>query len=243
MDINQINELKKFVQNGSNYSELERLTNRYNEQYQSSITHFDILISSDRANIIYRDNILYKCIVDYGNPLKKGAISSQTNKLKREVLTKHEDNFKGGDIVEFEYKVSKEKQTHLFLQNLETKDGYDLSVMQFCNSTLTIPGDIVKTQVGTDLMGRAIWDETESPSTTLSCIAESKVYMSQDQEPINLPNGRLIVTIPYTDNAKVKLNFKFDMYGNSYEVSHVDRSQVIGTVGIIKLTADLVQGG
>lgn len=122
-------------------------------------------------------------------------------------------------------------------------DIYPKAKMQFCNSTLTIPGDITKTQVGTDLMGRAIWDETVSPSTTLSCIAESKVYMSQDQEPINLPNGRLIVTIPYTDNAKVKLNFKFDMYGNSYEVSHVDRSQVISTVGIIKLTADLVQGG
>lgn len=243
MDINQINELKKFVQNGVDYSELERLTNRYDEQYESSISPFDILINSARGNIIYRNDISYSCIVDYGNPLKKGAISSRTSKLKREVLTKHEDNFKSGDIVEFEHKVSKETQTHLFLQNLETKDGYDLSTMQFCNSTLTIPGDTTKTIVGYDGMGRPIYDEVTSPSTTLSCIAESKVYMSPDQEPINLPNGRLIVIIPYTDNAKVKLNFKFDMYGNSYEVSHVDRSQVVGTVGIIELTADLVQGG
>jgi hypothetical protein len=120
---------------------------------------------------------------------------------------------------------------------------YVKGVIQFCNSTLTIPGDTTKTQTGTDSMGRPIYDETTSPSTSLPCIAESKVYMSEDQEPINLPNERLVVTIPYTNNDKIKLNFEFDMYGNRYEVSHVDRSQVIGTVGILQLTADLVQGG
>jgi hypothetical protein len=117
------------------------------------------------------------------------------------------------------------------------------AVVQLCNSTLTIPGDTTKTQTGTDSMGRPIYSETTSPSTSLPCIAESKVYMSQDQEPINLPNGRLLVTIPFTNNGKIKLNFEFDMYGNRYKVSHLDRSRVIGTVGILQLTADLVQGG
>jgi hypothetical protein len=139
--------------------------------------------------------------------------------------------------------IKQNEKIYLSIFESEDRDFYSSVKMRLCNSTLTIPGDTTKTIVGYDEMGRPIYDETTSPSTTLPCIAESKVYMSQDQEPINLPNGRLVVTVPYTNNDKIKLNFEFDMYGNGYEVSHVDSSQVIGTVGILQLTADLVQGG
>jgi hypothetical protein len=146
-------------------------------------------------------------------------------------------DFDIGSIVEHDSK------TWLVPSHIDDIKIYVKGIIRLCNSILTIPGDTTKTQTGTDSMGRPIYSETTSPSTSLPCIAESKVYMSQDQEPINLPNGRLVVTIPFTDNGKIKLNFEFDMYGNRYKISHLDRSQVIGTVGILQLTADLVQGG
>jgi hypothetical protein len=116
------------------------------------------------------------------------------------------------------------------------------AVAQLCNSTLTIPGDTTKTQTGTDWRDAPVYDETTTSPTLLPCIAESKVYLSQgeNQEPINLPNGRILVTIPYTDNSKVKLNFEFEMYGHKFITVHVDRSQIINNAGIIQLTADLI---
>jgi hypothetical protein len=163
-------------------------------------------------------------------------VTQGKNDNYKNVVFKSSANYQTGDIATIDgYKW-------LFMEVNQTLINKTASV-RLCNSTLTIPGDTTKTIVGYDEMGRPIYDETTSPSTTLPCIAESKVYMSQDQEPINLPNGRLVVTVPYTNNDKIKLNFEFDMYGNGYEVSHVDSSQVIGTVGILQLTADLVQGG
>jgi hypothetical protein len=138
--------------------------------------------------------------------------------------------------------ITESDKTYLTIYETEDRDFYSSAKMRLCNSTLTIPGDTTKTQTGTDWRGAPVYDETSTSPTLLPCIAESKIYLSQgeNQEPINLPNGRILVTIPYTDNSKVNLNFEFEMYGHKYKTTHVDRSQVINNVGILQLTADLI---
>jgi len=134
MNIVDIKRYKKFIEGGSFQNrELEKLSDRYSQQEQESISHFDVIINSTRANTIIKDGNSYKCIVDYGNLPKKNSIS---NSYYREILTRHSDEIKSGDIVEFEHKHSKNKEIHLLIKTIETRDGYDLSIMQSTIGTL-----------------------------------------------------------------------------------------------------------
>jgi hypothetical protein len=173
--------------------------------------------------------------VTVGGLAKRVIIQSDNDENKRVLLSKIDD-IKHGDLV-----VHK-SDNWLVITSPDDDKINDHSEIQLCNSTLTIPGDTTKTQTGEDWRGAPVYDETSTSPTLLPCIAESKVYLSQgeNQEPINLPNGRILVTIPYTDNSKITLNFEFEMYGHKFITVHVDRSQVINNAGIIQLTADLI---
>lgn len=224
--------LKKFVEQGSYQdAETEKMTENYNLQYEKAVSSFDILINSDRANNIYRDNILYKAIVDYGNSLKKGELKS--DKYTKEVRTRHSDNFKGGNVVEFENKGSEERQTYLFLKNIETKDEYDLSVMQECNNTLILKGEVTKTKVGENDFGEPQYSYVEGDPIEIPCIVETSIQTRETEKPINLPEGRLQVTIPYTDNKQLAISQEFSMYDSNYEIIGIDYTKSINGVGIM----------
>ncbi|GAA4880609.1 hypothetical protein GCM10023310_71040 [Paenibacillus vulneris] len=134
MNILEIKNYKRFVENGEyNNSLVEKLSDRYSQQEQESISHFDILINSTRANTIYKNGISYKCIIDFGNLPKKNSLNSSYN---REILTKHSDGINSGDIVEFENKYTRNKEIYMLLRTVETRDGYDLSIMQSILGTI-----------------------------------------------------------------------------------------------------------
>jgi len=93
-----------------------------------------VLINSDRADKIFKDDISYKCIVDYGIQIKQNNLKNQYTK---EIWTTHSDGFKVGDFVEFENKASKEKVPYLFIKGAESKEGYDAFFMQKTNNNLS----------------------------------------------------------------------------------------------------------
>lgn len=136
MKIEDINRYKRYTENGEYQNgSLQRLADRYSQQNASAISPIDIIISSNRANIIYREGIEYKCIVDYGKMPSRTNLTSYQMKTYREVWTRRVDNFNTGDIVEFAM-VPDDYKTYLILNKVQTRDNYDLSIMQAADGTI-----------------------------------------------------------------------------------------------------------
>lgn len=136
MKIDEIRNLKKFVEGGTYNGSIDKLADRYSQQNSSSISTFDIIFSSNRVNELFKDGISYKCVVDYGNLPSKANVKSAQRSFHHEVWTKRNDNIRTGDIVEFSHDPLKEKKTFIIMNTLQTRDQYDLNVMQITQGTL-----------------------------------------------------------------------------------------------------------
>lgn len=137
MNIDSIKRLKKYVENGTHTSgKLGKLADRYSQQNVAAISALDIIINSNRANTIIKDGIAYKCIVDYGRLPAKSNLSNLQLNYFREIWTKREDNIKAGDIVEFAHSSDRNLDTYILMKAVETRESFDLSIMQKANGTL-----------------------------------------------------------------------------------------------------------
>ncbi|ALS22306.1 hypothetical protein [Paenibacillus naphthalenovorans] len=218
MNISNINKYKKYVENGTYQNKtLQKLAERYSNQYHSTISHLDIIIHSDRANTIIKNGLEYKCIVDYGNLPKKSALSNIQLVFYREVITKHEDNIRAGDIVEFAFN-NEARKTYLFLKTIEIReDGYDLSIMQECNAELK-------------------WIDDNGNIQIFPCIffsnSRSNFGISSDKLMM-LPNGRRQVIVQRNEHTvKFKRHMRFMFGGSVFKVIDFD---AISDDGIVNL--------
>lgn len=213
-----IEKYRKYVENG-NYKlgTLEKLADRYSQQEEESISHFDIIINSSRANTINRDGIEYKCIVDYGKLPKKSAISNNQLVFYREVITRHVDGIKAGDIVEFAHNPYEERKTHLLLKTIETRDGYDLSIMQVCNSELK-------------------WVDDDGTIHSTPCLFFSNSrsnFGNKDDKIMAVPDGRRQVIVQKNERTeKLKRDMRFMFGGSVFKVIDFD---TVSDDGIVNL--------
>lgn len=229
---------KKFVENGSYVdSKLEKMSDRYSEQYNAAISPFDIVINSDRADTIYKyqDTTPYLALVDFNVKSNNSSVVSN----KKEVRTKHSDNFKHGDIIDIENKISKERQTYLLTKSVETKEGYDLSVAELCNSTFKLSGTETKVLKGYDYLNRPIYETTTTGDQYIPCIVESRIFNATgEDEAINLPENKIQVTMQYTEHKDIDFGKDFQMYGQPYRITGLDYTQVMNNKGILKIIGE-----
>ncbi len=198
--------------------DIQELSDEYSEQYNSTISPFNVLVNSDRADTIYKDTQLLKCVVDYGREWRK----SDFNPLAREVWIEH-NAIQTGDVVDFENKKSKERQTYLFISNIETRDSYDVGYMQQCNYTL-----------------KHLNSNNKLISTP--CIATNATMYSlgvEENKEVKMPDGKLSIQVPYNDDTKeITRDKRFIFHKFPYQVTFLDYAQVdnknhIGLIGLI----------
>lgn len=117
------------------------------------------------------------------------------------------------------------------------------ATIEQCNNTLDIVGKPVEVIVGYDPMGRPIYETVPGDITSYPCIVKTSFYMSEDDKQINLPSGRIQITIQYTDNPDIVEDTEFAMYSRTYRIVGLDYTQSINKKGLIVILADRVQGG
>jgi len=197
--------LKNYIRSDIKSSgDLQNLSDRYSQQYNEAISKFQILINSDRADIIYKDNTLYKCIVDYGIQVKHTNLNNQYIK---EIWTKHSDAFKVGDVVQFENKVSKEKVLYLFIEGTESKDGHDVFFIQRCNNALLFYHNNIPYSIP------CIISSQISLNTTLS--ADTSKYITELGNEIFVRVGK------NSETDLININDKFKIGRWNYEVQSI----------------------
>lgn len=131
-----------------------------------------------------------------------------------------------GSVVEY-------KGKNYLLISFVDNEIYPKGELKLCNSTYPLPGEITKTQVGENEFGDPKWEYTESESTLLPCIAETTILSDDTNEAINLPEGNILITIPYTEHAELVEGKHFTMYGTAYKIIGIDYTKSINGVGLL----------
>ncbi|MGG0308445.1 hypothetical protein ABEY43_06475 [Priestia megaterium] len=125
--------------------------------------------------------------------------------------------------------------------NMDVNEIYPFATSKLCNTSFELEGEITQVLVGNDpRTGRPIYETTESSPIVLDCIAEKTVFRSSTDEAINLPEGQILITIPYIEHKSIAESQKIDLYNDTYQIIDVDDTESINKVGIRKLTAKRV---
>ena len=107
---------------------------------------------------------------------------------------------------------------------------------ELCNTEFPISVEEIKIKVGVDAVGRPIY-KIEKVVIKKPCVMTDKIYSQANNSPIPLPDGAIIVKLPYSTetNHIPKINSIVDLYDNQYQVSTISMEYVIGDVGYIEV--------
>jgi hypothetical protein len=116
---------------------------------------------------------------------------------------------------------------------------YPTAEIKLCNSNFPLPGQQVCTTYINDF-GEEQEDCVDSAPVEIPCIVETSFYKQGEDQPINLPNDTVRITIPYTEHNSLKVNYSFKLYGESYQVSSFDYTQSLNKIGLLIINAKRV---
>lgn len=112
--------------------------------------------------------------------------------------------------------------------------------IRLCNNTFTLKGSTTEVIVDYNDFGEPITETISSGDITLPCIVETKIFDDQTDEAINLPEGRINVTIPYTEHEDIAIDKEFIMYGEKYKIIGIDYTKSIDKEGLITINGKKV---
>ncbi|PAD70724.1 hypothetical protein CHH83_02655 [Bacillus sp. 7586-K] len=199
--------------------------NTNNTSVDKLISDSKEIINNNFTNSLFNETI-------YINGIETIAIVKQEkNSEEKTVILRPDNKIEIGSLV----KVN--NYTYLAINSLS--DGiysiYPTTKVKLCNSTYLLPGTITKVQIGVNDFGLPIYEYKESDPTPLPCVVETTITSDDTDEAINLPEGTILVTIPYTEHESLRENTKFKMYGNSYEIIGIDYSKSVNKVGLLSI--------
>jgi len=172
------------------------------------------------------------------------AVITQGDKSKNKTLLLQPDTV---IAIGSNVKVSNNNYLVMDFRGEGINEVYPTASLEICNSffpAITDKTRVLKRdangQVVKDKFGDPVYIWTGGEIFNVPCIVESSIKDKESNNQLNLPDGRLKVSMKYQPIANVKLNETFKMYDNTYKITHIDLTQVINSVGIMVVTADIV---
>lgn len=165
------------------------------------------------------------------NEEKKIMVQSTSNYNERRILFKHGD-IQWGDI------VIHEDEQWLVTERPFFNKIYGKSHMELCTTSMifTYFTDGVYEY---DRLGNKIWiEEPTEVVKEFPCVVESISNLNTKittGQPINVPEGDMVVTIPYTTDELIKPTSEFTMFGDKYRILGIDKSKVHRDKGVLIL--------
>lgn len=104
--------------------------------------------------------------------------------------------------------------------------------IRLCNNQLTVKGSPV-TVTKTNDFGEEYEEIVSYDMIEIPCIVETTITFDNTDNAINLPEGRIRVTIPYTEHEDIAIDKEFVMYGENYKIMGIDYTQSINKEGLI----------
>lgn len=107
---------------------------------------------------------------------------------------------------------------------------------EVCNIDFPISTEERKIKIGTDAVGRPIY-KTESITISKPCVMTDKIYSQANNSPIPLPDGAIIVKLPYSKevNHIPKVNSVVTLEDYQYKITMLSKEFVIDEIGYIEV--------
>lgn len=187
----------------------------FDKTLKTSLEAFDVLINNDTFKIVIQSTSKYN---------------------ERRILFK-QDEIQWGDLVEFD------NEKWIVIERPFDNQIHSKSKMKLCNSEMVFE-EWIKEIIGYDEMGNPIEGESELKIVPFPCSITSisnlntKVIAGSE---INIPDGDMVVEIPYTTDELIKIGNDFKMFDESYRISGIDKSSTDGKSGILILVVSRIQ--
>lgn len=104
--------------------------------------------------------------------------------------------------------------------------------IRLCNNTFTLKGNPI-TVTKTNDFGEEYEEIVSYDTIDIPCIVETSITIDNTDNAINLPEGHINVTIPYTEHEDIAIDKEFVMYGEKYKIIGIDYTQSINKEGLI----------
>lgn len=124
---------------------------------------------------------------------------------------------------------------------------YPTATLKQCNSFFPAITDktrvLMRDEQGNiirDKFGDPVYQWIDGEEMLIPCIVESSIKNNEANNQLNLPDGRIVITMKYQQIDNVKNNEKFQMYDNTYNIVNIDKTKVINEIGLMTITADIV---
>lgn len=197
------------VSGSTSQDALHKSTKRQNYNY--------ILDSPSKSDVLLNEEVETRpCIV-----------SNRESFNKRLFLFLPDTKVNIGDYIHYD--------TFTYLATDRNRDDiYPELTGELCNEVFKIKGNETRTIVGEDAFGRPLYDYL-TEEFDLPCVMTTKTYSTADNSAIPLPEGAMIVKIPYIENMTPNVNAEFKIWEEDYQITDVSYINVIHKVGYIEI--------
>ena len=115
-------------------------------------------------------------------------------------------------------------------------DIYPQLIAELCNETFLFVTEGVRTIIGYDDFKRPIYRQVGAKMLNIPCVMTTKVPSMIDNSAIPLPEGAMIVKIPYVVDQIPPVNYVFKYQDKlNYKVTNISYENVINGVGYVEM--------
>jgi len=154
-------------------------------------------------------------------------VSDKDSFNKREFLFLPDSIINVGDYIHYD--------TFTYLATDRNRnDIYPELTGELCNDTYKLTTGTIKTLVGHDDFGKPIYDYMDQ-TENIPCVMTTKSYSTAENAPIPLPDGSMILKLPYTQGMYPNINDEFIHREIQYQVTDVLYENVIQEIGYVEV--------
>lgn len=105
---------------------------------------------------------------------------------------------------------------------------------ELCNESYRFVKAQTRQVVGYDDFNRPIYDYIDEPYD-IPCVMTTKSYSTADNSAIPMPDGSMILKLPYAEDMYPKKNDEFNHRDSQYQVTDVSFENVINGIGFVEV--------
>lgn len=150
---------------------------------------------------------------------KVAIVSDKETFYKRTILFLPDEGVQLGSYVKYDNKV-------YLAMGVSDVDGYPQSFVEFCNQTIKVKGEATRIPDGKDALGKPKY-KTVHVEFDVPCVATSKIYSVLDNSQIPLPEGAIMIYVPYHEKIDIPTNYEFHIHGDTYQVTTPNKINVL----------------
>lgn len=144
-------------------------------------------------------------------------------------------NFKYGELAD-EGSIITFKDDKYLLMETDYDEIYSFGKMEKCNGIFPIKS-VTRTVVGRKPSGEPIIKETIVQKDE-PCVAKTTYFSTNENAQMPLPVGRIVLYMKNQESDNLVINAEFEMYGDIYSISSIQKTRVKNDIGVIEITAE-----